>query len=268
MRPGVSTRCREPGRRLDCPGDNHPLAPGSGLVPAGGEKIRPPEQDPIRTLDRPRLSDCCGPGRKVARRKRRPPTRSPPSDVADARKAATRQPGCPIGGSWPLGLRAPCVFVGRGRDLGLRPAGSARRSAQAPWMRLCSGSSARTRVGFSRVRAEDPERSPACRRATRCRWNRLRVDGRRSPPGPWPARARWPVQPRPTVCIDTAAPAPENTRLSVRGGVPKRPTGADCKSAGLCLRRFESFPLHQCESRGEAWGHATGRRWNRQELRV
>ena len=30
----------------------------------------------------------------------------------------------------------------------------------------------------------------------------------------------------------------------VRGGVPKRPTGADCKSAGLCLRRFESYPLH------------------------
>ena len=32
----------------------------------------------------------------------------------------------------------------------------------------------------------------------------------------------------------------------VRGGVPKRPTGADCKSAGLCLRRFESYPLHHC----------------------
>ena len=29
------------------------------------------------------------------------------------------------------------------------------------------------------------------------------------------------------------------------GEVPKRPTGADCKSAGLCLRRFESSPLHQ-----------------------
>ena len=31
----------------------------------------------------------------------------------------------------------------------------------------------------------------------------------------------------------------------IRGGVPKRPTGADCKSAGYCLRRFESYPLHQ-----------------------
>ena len=29
------------------------------------------------------------------------------------------------------------------------------------------------------------------------------------------------------------------------GGVPERPKGADCKSAGLRLRRFESFPLHQ-----------------------
>ena len=28
------------------------------------------------------------------------------------------------------------------------------------------------------------------------------------------------------------------------GGVPKRPTGADCKSAGSRLRRFESFPHH------------------------
>ena len=29
-----------------------------------------------------------------------------------------------------------------------------------------------------------------------------------------------------------------------RGEVPKRPKGADCKSAGSCLRRFESSPLH------------------------
>ncbi len=28
------------------------------------------------------------------------------------------------------------------------------------------------------------------------------------------------------------------------GGVPERPMGADCKSAGECLRRFESFPHH------------------------
>src|SRR5690606_7130428 len=34
----------------------------------------------------------------------------------------------------------------------------------------------------------------------------------------------------------------------VRGGVPKRPTGADCKSAGLRLRRFESYPLHHLSS--------------------
>jgi hypothetical protein len=29
------------------------------------------------------------------------------------------------------------------------------------------------------------------------------------------------------------------------GEVPEWPKGADCKSAGLCLRRFESSPLHQ-----------------------
>ena len=28
------------------------------------------------------------------------------------------------------------------------------------------------------------------------------------------------------------------------GEVPKRPTGADCKSAGVCLRGFESLPHH------------------------
>src|SRR3954465_253670 len=38
------------------------------------------------------------------------------------------------------------------------------------------------------------------------------------------------------------------------GGVPKRPTGADCKSAGLRLRRFESFPLHQ------TWGNEVASR--------
>ncbi|CUQ66688.1 protein of unknown function [Candidatus Nitrospira inopinata] len=29
------------------------------------------------------------------------------------------------------------------------------------------------------------------------------------------------------------------------GQVPKWPKGADCKSAGLCLPRFESLPAHQ-----------------------
>src|SRR5262245_4166719 len=43
------------------------------------------------------------------------------------------------------------------------------------------------------------------------------------------------------------------------GGVPKRPTGADCKSAGLRLRRFESFPLHQL--RGRKGLSADGRHW-------
>ena len=42
-----------------------------------------------------------------------------------------------------------------------------------------------------------------------------------------------------------------------RGGVPKRPTGADCKSAGLRLRRFESYPLHHLSdlARGPARPH-------------
>src|SRR4026208_486283 len=46
------------------------------------------------------------------------------------------------------------------------------------------------------------------------------------------------------------------------GGVPKRPTGADCKSAGLRLRRFESFPLHQLRgkrvARRRVWGCVIG----------
>ncbi|CAK0745812.1 hypothetical protein CCP4SC76_1650010 [Gammaproteobacteria bacterium] len=41
-----------------------------------------------------------------------------------------------------------------------------------------------------------------------------------------------------------------------RGGVPERPMGADCKSAGLRLRRFESSPLHQTL---ESWGESAMR---------
>ena len=52
-------------------------------------------------------------------------------------------------------------------------------------------------------------------------------------------RCTWP-----RICIDSARCGNQNTRLVFRGGVPKRPTGADCKSAGLRLRRFESYPLH------------------------
>ena len=33
-------------------------------------------------------------------------------------------------------------------------------------------------------------------------------------------------------------------RQIAEGEVPKRPTGADCKSAGICLRRFKSSSLH------------------------
>ena len=36
----------------------------------------------------------------------------------------------------------------------------------------------------------------------------------------------------------------------MRGEVPEWLKGADCKSAGLCLRRFESFPLHHAGASG------------------
>src|SRR5690348_175325 len=42
------------------------------------------------------------------------------------------------------------------------------------------------------------------------------------------------------------------------GGIPKRPTGADCKSAGLRLRWFESTSLHQFHKL-----HQVSRRWVR-----
>jgi hypothetical protein len=48
------------------------------------------------------------------------------------------------------------------------------------------------------------------------------------------------------------------------GEVPKRPNGADCKSAGSCLRRFESSPLHHAiglAASGLADGPGAGVRW-------
>ena len=54
------------------------------------------------------------------------------------------------------------------------------------------------------------------------------------------------------------------------GGIPKRPTGTDCKSVDLCLRRFESFSPHVflkkissgCSSVGRATAfQAVGRRF-------
>ena len=40
----------------------------------------------------------------------------------------------------------------------------------------------------------------------------------------------------------------------VSGQVPKWPTGLDCKSSGLRLRRFESSPVHDAAPRGAASG--------------
>src|ERR1700751_4480614 len=48
--------------------------------------------------------------------------------------------------------------------------------------------------------------------------------------------------------------APGGTRS---GGVAERLKAADCKSADVCLRRFESYPLHQ-PSRIAADGTAAG----------
>ena len=49
--------------------------------------------------------------------------------------------------------------------------------------------------------------------------------------------------------------------IALGGEVPEWPKGADCKSAGLCLRRFESSPLHQydSESDGESGNSSVGR---------
>src|SRR3954465_10750323 len=34
------------------------------------------------------------------------------------------------------------------------------------------------------------------------------------------------------------------------GGLPERPKGADCKSVGVCLRRFEPCTRHEGDGRG------------------
>src|SRR5262245_24834572 len=57
--------------------------------------------------------------------------------------------------------------------------------------------------------------------------------------------------------VDTAQGAPHNpTRPCIRGdarfgGVSRAAKGADCKSAGLRLRRFESYLPHQLENKRE-----------------
>ena len=49
-------------------------------------------------------------------------------------------------------------------------------------------------------------------------------------------------------------------RLPAR--VPKRPTGADCKSAGSCLRRFESYPSTRPVEAGDV-GPSVGSAWSK-----
>ena len=43
---------------------------------------------------------------------------------------------------------------------------------------------------------------------------------------------------------DRAILASAHARGRWSAGIPKRPKGADCKSVGICLRRFESFSRH------------------------
>src|SRR5206468_5299815 len=63
-------------------------------------------------------------------------------------------------------------------------------------------------------------------------------------PAPWETRGAWSVG----LGIGKANEA----RGDRRGGVPEWPKGADCKSAGDSLRRFESFPHHSFERAGVA----------------
>ncbi len=44
----------------------------------------------------------------------------------------------------------------------------------------------------------------------------------------------------------------DSGRRHRRGEIPKRPKGADCKSVGSCLRRFESSSPHQPRARAQA----------------
>ena len=49
---------------------------------------------------------------------------------------------------------------------------------------------------------------------------------------------------KPSVVGSTPATGSEIDLLIEFGEIPKRPTGADCNSADLCLRRFESYSPH------------------------
>src|SRR5207244_606638 len=44
---------------------------------------------------------------------------------------------------------------------------------------------------------------------------------------------------------DPRPPVARQPGVAYRGGVAEWLKAADCKSAGGCLRRFESYPLHQ-----------------------
>src|SRR5690606_27290090 len=48
--------------------------------------------------------------------------------------------------------------------------------------------------------------------------------------------------------------------------VPKWPTGADCKSADLRLRRFESFPVHHIDACRKACASVEEVEWRRSDV--
>ena len=107
---------------------------------------------------------------------------------------------------------------------------------------------------------------PAVGATLPCRRRKIKPGGRsaRPPSAARPLRAQKPAWPRPSWAtrrsrfrvVDTAQGAPHNPALltgtRVRrdatfddGGVSRVAKGADCKSAGLRLRRFESYLPHQ-----------------------
>lgn len=105
-------------------------------------------------------------------------------------------------------------------EVAARPGSASRGGAGLPQCAPCDRSAAGSRCGGAGARA-----APAVR------------DGKT---GDWPL-----TPPRSGARISGCfTPAPPG-RAGRIGGIPKRPTGADCKSAGLRLRWFESTSLHQ-----------------------
>ena len=139
-------------------------------------------------------------------------------------------------------------FAGRQADRRCRP-GSPRATRTAAWrdyaerlIELSKAMEERSR----RVQADSAARRLKRRVAPRGgRFHRLRLDSRCAQTRQYAAPFRGRSGRRDA----------EAARIQVEkfGGIPKRPTGADCKSAGLRLRWFESTSLHQLHSVTRRW---------------